>query len=193
MRCRRSAAIRQLVAQLGEHDWLVLTSPYAIENIPADAVRCRVAVVGLPSSRLALERGLRVTLQGKDGTGMSLWSELSGHTVGASRILFPRSELAPVPASIGGTGVEAPVLYTTVPRPFDSARVASVSAAAVTSPWAAAVLAGLDVPPRCASIGPTTSAALRARGVEPWIEAAAPSFPALARSIAAAIDVKASS
>jgi uroporphyrinogen-III synthase len=34
-----------------------------------------------------------------------------------------------------------------------------------------------------ASIGQTTTAALRAAGIEPWVEAAEPSFEALARAI----------
>jgi uroporphyrinogen-III synthase len=37
---------------------------------------------------------------------------------------------------------------------------------------------------RFASIGPTTSEALRAIGIEPWVEALEPTFEFLARAIA---------
>lgn len=175
------------LSTLAEEDWLVLTSVFAIEHLPAGAWPCRIAVTGEASAHAARERGLRVELISDDGTGEGLWSMLRGQIAGAGRVLYPRSSLANPPREISNVRVESPVFYETVARPFDTGRIASAEVAAVTSPSTAQALKHLTLRPRCASIGPTTSAALRELGIEVWLESPAPTFQALATSIADAL------
>ena len=58
-----------------------------------------------------------------------------------------------------------------------------VEVVSVASPSAVEAAGPVDLP--FASVGPTTSAALRKSGREPWLEAPTPSFDALASAIAA--------
>jgi uroporphyrinogen-III synthase len=183
------ADLAPTIAALAPRDWLVLTSPFAIDNIPAHLIACRTAVVGASSERAAAARGIRVDLVSTEETGASLWRELAEHIDDARRICFPRSDLAHPPPEIAGIKVDSPVLYRTAPCPFDPALVQDVAAAAIASPSAARAIAG-HRPPRCASIGPTTSAALRACGIEPWLESACSSFESLAACLAAALEVQ---
>ena len=76
----------------------------------------------------------------------------------------------------------SPVLYVTEPREFPSDMIERVDVAAVTSPSAVNAIGTVCL--RFASIGPTTSRAIEALGVTPWVEAPAPSFAALAGAIA---------
>lgn len=178
------ADISGALAALAPDDWLVLTSEFAIRAIPAQAVRCRVAVVGEPSRAAAESRGLRVARLSPDSTGEGLWRSLALDPAGAARILYPRSSEAPPPPDIPGVRMNAPVFYETLARPIDPRRIAGITIAAVASPSAVAPVLSSAPSIRCASIGPTTSTALRRRGVEPWAQASEPTFPALARAIA---------
>jgi uroporphyrinogen-III synthase len=202
------------ISQLGPHDWLVLTSPYAVEAVAQEAARVpRVAVVSEPSRLAAEARGLRVELVGSEGGAKALFEELRKQTTGGI-VCYPRSSLASPPKPWGGVQLLSPVLYETVPRDFDRGVIARVDVVSATSPsavdairappasWLAAsklarqASAGCvnsDVHPdgapqrglRFASIGPTTSAALRKIGIEPWLEAPQRSFGSLAQAIAA--------
>jgi uroporphyrinogen-III synthase len=142
-------------------------------------------VVGEASRAEAAARGLSVALVSPDGTGHGLWRELSRHLGGARRVCYPRSSRAEEPARMEDVAVSSPVLYRTERRRVDPSRLSGVDIAAVCSPSAVeGVLATLPGV-RCASIGPTTSAALRARGTEPWLEASEPNFDSMAGEIAA--------
>ncbi len=182
---RVTGDVAREIAELGPEDWLVLTSAFAIRAIPAGHVRCRVAVVGEASRAEAAVRGLRVALVSPDGTGQGLWRELTRHLGGARRVCYPRSSRAEEPARMEGVAVSSPVLYRTESRRVDPSRLHGVEIAAVCSPSAAGGVLAARPGVRCASIGPTTSAALRERGVEPWLEAPEPNFDSLAREIAA--------
>ena len=81
-----------------------------------------------------------------------------------------------------GVHVVSPVLYETAPRSWRRGVIEEVDVVAVASPSAVRAVGALNLP--WASIGPTTTAALREAGIEPWVEAAEPSFEALARAIA---------
>jgi uroporphyrinogen-III synthase len=184
------ADVRPHIERLEPADWLVLTSAFAARNIAPDAVRSRVAVVGDATADAAREAGLRIDRVSPDGTGAGLWGSLRRDPEGARRICYPRSSLARIPEPMEGVELDAPVLYETVEHPYDETAVIRVACAAVASPSASRVLTALADPPRCASIGPTTSAALRASGVEPWLEAPEPAFPSLARAIAEAMTAR---
>lgn len=177
---------REEIARLGADGWLVLTSACAVRAIAADAARCRVAAVGEGTAEAARARGLRVDLVGPDGTGAGLWGVVR-ERVRAGRVCFPRSSLAAAPPAWGGVEVCAPVVYETLAVEFDRSVARRAGVAAVTSPSAAAALRSVEGLPRCASIGPTTSAALRGAGIKVWAEAGRASFGALAEAIASGL------
>ena len=162
-------------------DWLVLTSVYAVESVAADPARIPcVAVVGEASRSAAEAKGLRVELVSPGGDGASLWDELRGRAK-TGRVCYPRSSLAKPPAPWLGVELLCPVLYETVPRAVDRTVVDRVDVVAVASPSAVHAVGAIELP--FASIGPTTSGALRKMGLEPWVEAPERSFTSLADAI----------
>lgn len=171
------------IARLDPDDWLVLTSVYAIEAVPAQLARVpHVAVVGEPSRRAASERGFRVDLVSSRKDGASLFEELR-RRITSGKVCYPRSSLVEPPQSWASVELISPVLYETIPRVFDKTIVDRVDVVCVASPSAVHAIGRLDLP--FASIGPSTSAALRAIGVDPWVEPVERSFEGLARAIAA--------
>jgi uroporphyrinogen-III synthase len=170
-----------IIGQLGPDDWLVLTSVYAVEAVaPQPARRPRVAVVGEASRSAAMAKGFHVELVSAEGTGESLFASLR-EEVQSGNVCFPRSSLAKVPRPWPGVEVISPILYETVPRSFDPGIVHRVDVVCVASPSAVEAVGPVDLP--FASIGPTTSAAIRRLGKEPWVEAPQPSFESLASAI----------
>lgn len=172
-----------IIGQLTADDWLVLTSPFAIEAVACEAARIpRVAVVAESSRRAAEAHGMRVELVSSGGDGESLFQELR-HKVTGGIVCYPRSSRAAIPDAWPGVDLRCPVLYETTTRAFDREVISRVDVVAVASPSAVHAVGPLNLP--FASIGPTTSAAIRQMGREPWLEASAPSFEALAAAIAA--------
>lgn len=170
-----------VIGRLEPDDWLVLTSVYAVNAVaPRPARRPRVAVVGDASRRAALANGFRVEFVSAGGTRKNLFEEL--HTVAQSgTICYPRSSLAEVPSSWAGVQILSPILYETVSRPFDRKIVQRVDVVCVASPSAVEAVGPVDL--AYASIGPTTSAAIRKLGKEPWVEAPQHTFVSLATAI----------
>ncbi len=175
----------QEIAQLGPDDWLVLASVYAIEAVatecPSPARVPLVAVVGEASKKAALSKGLRVELVAEEGTGRSLFDKLRT-IIQSGKVCYPRSSLASSPEPWGGIQLLTPVLYETVPRAFDRGLIERADIVCVVSPSAVRAVGSVDLP--FASIGPTTSAAIRKLGKEPWLESPRPAFDALATAIA---------
>jgi uroporphyrinogen-III synthase len=175
------------LAELCPDDWLVLTSPRAIQAVALGPSRVpRVAVVGAASERLAREREFRVQFVSPTGSGEGVWEAMAELAEGR-RVCFPRSSLASVP-ELAGIEVVAPVLYEPRSRAFDRMVIGRVDVAALVSPSAVRSVAErvgrLPIP--AASIGPTTSAAVRGAGGEVFVESPDRSFLSLARSIVAA-------
>ncbi|MCH8342377.1 MAG: uroporphyrinogen-III synthase [Planctomycetes bacterium] len=171
------------IAALTSNDWLVLTSVFAIEAVAGDVARVpHVAVVGNSSRRTAEARGFRVALVASSGDAMRLFHELFIRAHRA-RICYPRSSQAMVPDVPPGVDFVSPVLYETVAMPFRKSVLEEADLVAVTSSSAVRAVGPVDLP--FASIGPSTSAALREIGVRPWVEAPQRSFESLARTIAA--------
>jgi uroporphyrinogen-III synthase len=164
-------------------DWLVLTSPFAIDALTGFQVPCQVAVVGEASRAAAEARGLRIGLVGADGTGEGLWHRLR-QAVSSGVILYPRSERAEVPAPWAEVRIEAPVLYTTSARDFDRSVAGRVAVAALASASAADAMRALAPRPRLATNGRSTTRVLVRLGLEPWLESPAPTLDALAAAIA---------
>lgn len=174
------------VAALGCDDWLVLTSPYAVEAISVNPPNNpKVAVVGESSRITAISKGLRVALVSQGGDAKSLFAELREKTSDAT-VCYPRSSLAKPPEAWANVTILAPVLYVTEAREFDRTVVERVDLIAITSPSAADTLHAANVNLRnrvVASIGPSTSSALRSHGLEPTIEAPQRSLESLADAI----------
>ncbi len=195
LRCARRAVVlepvitRQLLdplpaelQQLGPTDWLVLTSRFAIDAIPDTvALIPRIAVVGEKSQRAALDRGMRVQLVAPDSTARGLFDRLSRDYSG-EHVCYPRSSRSEAPAVPDGLDVSCPILYETAIREYQRDAVTQVDVIALASPSAVAGVGTTALP--CACIGPTTSAALRAAGMEPWLEAPQADFASLAQAIA---------
>ncbi len=177
--------VLDVVGGLAADDWLVLTSRYAIEAIPSGVVRSRVAVVGRASADAARAKGWRVERESPDGTGRGLWDSLRADPEGATKMLYPRSSLAPIPRGIPGVRLVAPVLYETDERRFDPRVAREVDVVSVASPSAVEVICEVvDGLGRVAALGPTTAAALREYGVEPWLELKNATFEEYAGAIA---------
>ena len=169
------------IGQLGPDDWLVLTSVFAVEAVAEEpARRPRVAVVGKATHSAALARGFHVELVATGGTGKGLFDELRIKAC-SGKVCYPRSSLAKVPEPWPEIELLSPVLYETVPRAFDKSTVERVDVVCVASPSAVNCVGPVDLP--FASIGPTTSAAIREIGMEPWVEAPQRSFESLATVI----------
>jgi len=181
---------RAEVAALDRDDWLVLTSVRAIRAVAQPEARVpRVAVVGEVSAQIARELGLRVEYVSSSGDSIALWRHIEQHSSADSKICFPGSSRSLRP-NVKGVQVITPVLYEVRDRAFDVSITARVDVAAFASPSAvrsvATRLGGLAV--AAASIGPTTSAAIRQAGGEVLTECPDRSFESLARAIATAFE-----
>lgn len=179
---------RAAVAALGPDDWLVLTSPFAVDAIAANtadaARRPRLAVVGAATRAAAVTCGFEVRLVGSGPGAETLFAELAPHATGHT-VCYPRSSRATPPTLPAGIRLVSPVLYETTDRPYRRAVVDEIDVVAVASPSAVRAVGVVARP--FASIGTTTTAALRAIGVEPWVVAPTPGFDTLARVIADAV------
>ena len=171
------------VAGLGAGDWLVLTSPFAIRLLAgrSDQRKPRVAVVGEASRELAAAQGYNVAIVSTDGTGATLFEELT-RQVHTGTVCYPRSTLADPPNAWSGVALRCPILYETVARQYDRTVVERVDLVAVASASAVRAVGRVELP--FASIGPKTTAALHDMGIEPVTEAPVRSFQSLAEAIA---------
>lgn len=174
------------IAALGSEDWLVLTSPYAVEAISVNPPNNpKVAVIGESSRKTAVNKGMRVELVSQGGDAKSLFAELRGKITDGT-VCYPRSSLAKPPEAWANVIILAPVLYVTEAREFDRTVIERVDLIAITSGSAVTALRAADLNLRdclVASIGPTTSTALRGHGLEPAIEAPQRSLESLAEEI----------
>jgi uroporphyrinogen-III synthase/AcrR family transcriptional regulator len=209
--------LERAVASLHSYQWVVFTSARAVSAVTRltasgrgaslDA-STRLAAVGDATGRkLEAELG-RVDLVATDKSGRGLAEAMAkcGQLRGL-RILFPRAAEArrELPSLLRGAGatVDEVEAYRTLPAELDAEPVRRALAAgefqAITFSSGSAVrefarqvgarwLAGTRRKAAVISIGPTTSQALRAAGIEPDAEAEQPSMAELARATAAAVE-----
>lgn len=174
------------IATLSDDDWLVLTSPYAVEAIKVPStIKPKVAVVGVSSQKVALEKGLRVELVSTGGDAQSLFDELR-QRVSVGTVCYPRSSLANPPDAWGDVTLLTPLLYITEPCEFDTTVIDRIDLIALSSPSAVDSLSNAGITLRdytLASIGPTTSKAIRVHNTEPSIEAPRRTLESLAEAI----------
>lgn len=168
--------------------------------------RPRVAAVGRATAERAREEGLQPALLPDLAGGRGLAQALraaSGPTGRRPRVLWPRSEIAHRELADGladwGAVLVDPVAYRTLPvsparlaeriRALEQGRIDAVaflspsSARALAAALGRAGLGSLRGRAALASLGPTTSAALRALGAPPDIEAADRSAESLAMAL----------
>ena len=174
------------VSRLGPDDWLVLSSPRAVELV-AEAVGARrpmVAVVGEMSASLARARGFPVTFVSPSESSRGIWDHLRTHA-GAGRVCFARSTRA-TPPEDPPSGLEIVDLYDVVDLDVPSSVVDRVAAAVFTSRSAveSCVRQFGSVPVPAISIGPTTTAALREAAADVAAEAETRSLESIADAVA---------
>jgi uroporphyrinogen-III synthase len=206
-------ALDEALGDLAGYDWLAFTSAHAVEALCrrpawprawAAAPRPRLAAVGPATASALLGCGLVADLlPAEAGAGALAASLLAAGEGRPLRVLWPRSDLARpelrLALEAGGARVVDPVAYRT--RSAEPARMAEfsclleagrIAAVCFLSPSSAtnlaAVLGRADLAllpgrTRIASIGPTTSAALRGLGAPPDLEAGERSARNLAQAL----------
>jgi uroporphyrinogen III methyltransferase / synthase len=150
------------------YDWLLLTSRNGVDALfpRLEGPLPRVAVVGRGTAEALREHGVEPALVAAVSTQEGLAAELPRP---AGRVLFAGAEDAR-DVLVRELGADFVALYRTVevqPESFPEADLAVLASAS-----AARSLASLGLAPACVSIGPVTTAAARARGLQVVAEAA---------------------
>ena len=193
---------RTLTDEARKADWLVFTSRRGVEAFAAlhDAplpAGTRIAAVGKATAAAARALLGRIDLSGRGGTAAALADELqSALGRGATGRRSPDRLLLVVAENAGSTleekleraGISRSRvnIYRTVPKPPTRAKTALSSLAAdgifLASPTAVTGFVNrveIDVRPKLITIGPSTTAAVRARGLDVAAEARAPGLEGL--------------
>lgn len=209
-------ALDAVLSELRSEDWLAFTSAHAVAALVArpawnrlrSRARPRIAAVGSATAARLREIGARPEVVAEEPGAHGLAVALErGTTLTGVRVVWPRSdrarpELAARLQACGALVTEV-VAYRTEPvagPQLDAfrrlLRDSQLAAVAFLSPSSAAGLAAalgasdlrlLAGRAFIASIGPTTSAALRGLQAPPQIEAARPAVDALADALAATL------
>ena len=208
------SAVDHALRNISDFDWLIFTSQNAVEYFcrrcdetkihlgELSSSKLRVAVIGTVTYQAAEKEGVRVDYVAKGQTGESLAEELRGQ-LNRRKVLLPHSDIAShvLPKALRDAGaivVEAVAYRTTSPLDYDlelidRIRADEVDVVVFSSPSAFHNFAtlfqsderlGLPARIRFATIGPTTSLALRDVGIRADIEAQEYSAGGLANAIA---------
>ncbi len=201
-----SETIARLRAELATCDWIVLSSVRGVEALaqlvdddivrqPITESRVRVAAVG-PSTAMATSlRFGRVDLVAKRATGSALGADLGARLAGTDqRVLVVGAEggRTDVESALAAAGVAFTRvdIYRTLPVPPARARrdlaADGVQDILLASPSAVSGLcnaAAIPASARIITIGPTTSSAARAAGLDVWAEARQPSLEGMLEAI----------
>jgi uroporphyrinogen-III synthase len=206
--------LRRVAGAIDGFAWIAFTSANAVgpllellpQGLPAGV---EVAVVGEATARAVRARGVEPSLVARERSGQGLAREMAGRgDLRGVPVLLPRAGDARRELAQGlraaGAEVAAVVAYEKRLPAAAAGRVRELFPpgeplgwVTFTSPRSARTLAELvdrqaggwesrRSTLRAASIGPTTSAALRRLGVEPAAEAATPADEALVRAVARA-------
>jgi uroporphyrinogen-III synthase len=203
------AALDAALTCLGTYDWLVFTSPNAVEAFHRRAQFLRltqlpkhIAAIGPATLTAANANGLTVDLVPPQYIGESLAQALLPEAPGKSFLLVRAAEARDVlPDTLTTAGATVTIaeayrnqippdsipalqhLFAT-PANYPDA-ITFTSASTARNLCALLEAANLTLPPNItlASIGPITSQAIRDLGHEPTIEAAEPTIPALVQSL----------
>jgi uroporphyrinogen-III synthase len=200
-------ALERAVSELSLYDWLVFTSANGVEALLPHAggalpPRLRVAAAGSATSEALRAFGVEPDVVAAQGGGGGLLPALTPMVMRSRRLLLPlaadaRSDLQ---RGLEAAGAEVVRVEAYAKRlPAAAARQAAALFADGPLGWVTftspsivrtfVMVAGPLVPERsgelsAASLGPTTTAALRTAGIEPAVEASATTDVALAAAIA---------
>jgi len=190
-------ALDAALRTLGSFDWLIVTSANTVEALMARSaelgielasMRAQIAAVGDATAKALQKAGLEVSLVPEKYVAESLVEALSSQVAG-KRVLLAKAETVRdvIPAALCAAGATLVVAdaYRNIMPPDAPARLAAALAAgidaatftsssSVTHLADAAQAAHLAFPfadVKAVSIGPITSATLRAAGWEPAAEA----------------------
>jgi uroporphyrinogen-III synthase len=208
------AELDAALGRLTDFDWILFTSQNAVrffcrrwtetgrEAAAPGSVRGRVAAVGAATAKVLAAEGMRVDYVAQTQTGESLAAELSDSVAG-KEVLLPRSDRVDdrLPSALreAGARVTEVVAYRTLrPEKLDheiltSVRHSEIDAIVFASPSAfhnlavlvpSTELAALSNRIQFATIGSTTTRALREAGVRVAIESNDSSSAGLADAIA---------
>jgi uroporphyrinogen-III synthase/AcrR family transcriptional regulator len=213
-------ALRTAARAASDYAWVIFTSARGVEsfaaawheaadgrNFPAATL---IATVGPATARRAQELLGRCDYAAAESRGTGLARELTEREVlRGQHLLVARAEEGrpELSEALRGSGafVDEVVAYRTVPAVIHIAPVRaalhrrSIAAVAFASPSAVkafvgqvgiAWLAGPEGHAPIATIGPSTTAAVRALGLEPSAEADTPSLPQLARAVVRAVQTR---
>lgn len=199
-------------AEGGSWDWLILTSANGVRAVSRRLTRlgsgwqafagARVAAIGPATARALREAGVEPSLVPEEFVAEGILEAFEGEPLESARILLARAEKArdvlPDELRRRGAQVDVVPVYRTVPCEPSAEAVQALRGAAgrdllviFTSPSTVEhFLARLPedaaagvVRATIASIGPITSAALRARGLQAAIQPSEYTVPALLESI----------
>ena len=186
-------ALRGAAARLGDHHWVVLTSPNgarrllaAITAVDGDSRAfgsAKVAAVGPSTAAVLAGAGIRADLVPEQYVAESLLQAIGTPATPGESVLIARAEVARdvLPDGLRAAGWEVDVVdaYRTVPAAVDDNQRAAVREAdVVTFTSGSTVDRFLDafgadaVPPAVACIGPVSAATARQRGIDVDVEAA---------------------
>lgn len=202
------AALREAVAGIGEYDWLVFTSPNGVDAFfreffakhkdVRELGAIRIAAIGAVTAEKLAELHLEVDLLPGEFTGEALLAEFKKSvSCENARFLLPRADLADERLARGLEGLGGIVddldAYQTVPETEDRtghrARLLAEGADIVTFTSSSTVNNFCDLVDAAAlrvkfvSIGPQTTAAAKAKGLEIAAEAKVHTIAGLVETI----------
>lgn len=202
------ARLESAARHADEYDWLFLTSVNAaaafLPLVPPAIGRPRLGVVGAATYKKVAELGWHVDVTPAEFTAEALAAALQAHEMHGKRVLIPAGDLAreALPAALSARGalVELVEAYSNQAPPETVAAVEALFEEGPAPDWLTfaspsafenlATISGPEPLRRVfiASIGPTTSAAIRARGLDVAAEAAEHTVAGLVEAIIAAVN-----
>lgn len=181
-------ALRSAASRVGEFAWVILSSANAVDAFFAEVADARalagvkVAVIGDRTAAAVRAHGIVADLVPERFTAEGLAEEFPPAAGDHARVLIPRASVARefLPQALRARGwvVETPTAYETVHPQLAREHLVALEGAHVVTFASSSAVEGLvasvghgELPPIVASIGPATSATLRAHGIEVGIEA----------------------
>jgi uroporphyrinogen III methyltransferase/synthase len=182
----RTETLPAEVPELGGYDLLVATSPNGVRELFTRVRDARalagllVAAMGPGTARAFREHGIEADVVPRRSVAEGMVEALAGVEVGRALIVRGKEGRDVLPGALRerGAHVDVVALYETVPEPLGADVVEAVRGADYVTFTSASTVRNLLAAggeglrgPRLASIGPATSAELRAHGLEPDLEA----------------------
>jgi uroporphyrinogen III methyltransferase/synthase len=179
----RTQSLRADVPELSAYDLLVVSSPNGARELFAhlrdarDLAGLRVAAMGPGTARALKEHGIEADIVPRRSVAEGMVEALADVDVRRALIARGKEGRDVLPDALRERGAEVDVLhlYETVPEPLGAEELAAVERADYVTFTSASTVRNLGIEAlgagKVVSIGPATSAELRAHGREPDIEA----------------------